>query len=329
MVAEGYQDVSTVANADAGEMATRLNVPLDRVNRIIQQALLNTPTYFQSGFDFAKNFSKLPRLTTGIAHLDAALGGGLVAGSLIELVGPCNVGKTQLAHNLVLRAQMPSSEGGLDSDVIFIDTENTFRPSRLENFAPKLGLDPETVLKRVLYSRTIDSEQQLATATKLLYEPYKMIPASIPMPKLMVIDSLVGCFRPEFSGRGELADRQQKLNKFLRLCYKYATLNNAIIVYTNQVITTPTAYGAIYTPCGGNITGHANTYRLKLSRIGDGEARLVKVADSPDVANLTFRYFMRPDGIEADTDDPLYKVFIQKQPFQSEASQDLEQDSDL
>ena len=33
--------------------------------------------------------------------------------------------------------------------------------------------------------------------------------------RLLIIDSIMACFRVDYCGRGELADRQQKLNQFL------------------------------------------------------------------------------------------------------------------
>ena len=33
--------------------------------------------------------------------------------------------------------------------------------------------------------------------------------------RLLIIDSIMNCFRVDYCGRGELADRQQKLNQFL------------------------------------------------------------------------------------------------------------------
>lgn len=33
--------------------------------------------------------------------------------------------------------------------------------------------------------------------------------------RLLVIDSIMNCFRVDFCGRGELSDRQQKLNVYL------------------------------------------------------------------------------------------------------------------
>ena len=33
--------------------------------------------------------------------------------------------------------------------------------------------------------------------------------------RLLIIDSIMNCFRVDFCGRGELAEREQKLNQFL------------------------------------------------------------------------------------------------------------------
>jgi hypothetical protein len=68
-------------------------------------------------------------------------------------------------------------------------------------------------------------------------------------------------FRSDFSGRGQLADRQQKLNKHMHTLLKLAN-NYSIAVYvTNQVMANPavffgdptTAIGG-YTTCAGYTT---------------------------------------------------------------------------
>jgi meiotic recombination protein DMC1 len=41
--------------------------------------------------------------------------------------------------------------------------------------------------------------------------------------RLLIIDSVIALFRVDFCGRGELADRQQALSKFLHLCNKFVT----------------------------------------------------------------------------------------------------------
>ncbi|RYE85003.1 MAG: hypothetical protein EOO65_01205 [Methanosarcinales archaeon] len=82
------------------------------------------------------------------------------------------------------------------------------RPERVAEIAEKrFGLDPSAVLDNVLIARCLTHEHQhemlAAVAAKIAEddEPYRML----------IVDSVMGLFRVEFSGRGELAERQQKL----------------------------------------------------------------------------------------------------------------------
>ena len=72
------------------------------------------------------------------AHLDAldkALGGGMPTGSISELVGPAGAGKTQMCLTLACACAAPRSCGGLESGVVFIDTEQKFSSQRLAEIA--------------------------------------------------------------------------------------------------------------------------------------------------------------------------------------------------
>jgi meiotic recombination protein DMC1 len=51
-----------------------------------------------------------------------------------------------------------------------------------------------------------------------------------------IIDSIIALFRVDFSGRGELAERQQKLGRMLSKLTKIAEEFNIAIVITNQGI---------------------------------------------------------------------------------------------
>jgi DNA repair protein RadA len=54
-------------------------------------------------------------------------------------------------------ARQPIELGGLDSGVIYIDTEGTFRPERLEQIARDRGLDHSHVLKSVAVCKVYNS----------------------------------------------------------------------------------------------------------------------------------------------------------------------------
>jgi RecA/RadA recombinase len=55
--------------------------------------------------------------------------------------------------------------------------------------------------------------------------------------RLLVIDSIMNCFRVDYSGRGELSERQQKLNQFLSRLSHMAEgskiVRSMVMQYTN------------------------------------------------------------------------------------------------
>eukprot|EP00121_Abeoforma_whisleri_P002426 Awhi_evm1s2175 len=52
--------------------------------------------------------------------------------------------------------------------------------------------------------------------------------------RMLIIDSIMALFRVDFSGRGELADRQQKLARMLSRLIKIAEEFNVAVIITNQ-----------------------------------------------------------------------------------------------
>ena len=104
--------------------------------------------------------------------------------------------------------------------------------------------------------------------------------------RLWVIDSVMALFRVDFSGRGELAERQQRLGQFLARVSRIAEEFNVAVFMTNQMTADP-GNGMSFQadpkkPIGGNILGHASTVRIYL-RKGKGNDRLAKVVDAPDL----------------------------------------------
>lgn len=79
---------------------------------------------------------------------------------------------------------------------------------------------------------------------------------------LLIIDSLMAPFRVDFSGRGQLADRQQHLGKILSKLLKLAQQFNVAVYVTNQVMADPggaMAMGDPKKPIGGHILAHSAT----------------------------------------------------------------------
>ena len=88
----------------------------------------------------------------------------------------------------------------------------------------------------------------------------------------------------DYSGRGELSERQQILGKTLSRMLKIAEQFNVAVFMTNQVMSDPGGNSAFAMdprkPVGGNIMAHASTTRLYF-RKGKGEQRICKIYDSP------------------------------------------------
>jgi DNA repair protein RadA len=115
--------------------------------------------------------------------------------------------------------------------------------------------------------------------------------------RLVVIDSLTAHFRAEYSGRGMLADRQQKLNKYLHNLMKLAEQHNLAVYVTNQVMANPAMmFGDPTTAIGGNIVGHASTYRIYLRR-GKKDSRVAKLIDSPNLPDNETVFMLTEKGL--------------------------------
>jgi len=198
-----------------------------------------------------------------------------------------NSGKTQVAHLMVVRALKENK----DNKAIFIDTENTFRDDRIKDFAKANELDEEDVLNRIYVSRAYNSDHQM-----LLIDEVEKILQSDNTYRILVVDSLTSHFRSEFIGRGTLATRQQKLNKHMHQLLKIADLYNIVVLCSNQVMSSPTAYyGDPTTPVGGHIVGHNSTFRIYM-RPGKEGSIYAKLIDSPNLPQKDCNFWITKDG---------------------------------
>jgi len=238
--------------------------------------------------------SELVRLSTGSRDLDELLGGGIETGAITELFGEFRTGKTQLCHTLCVTAQMPVSDGGGEGRALYIDTEGTFRPERLVSIAERFGMEPNDVLNNVAYARAHNSDHQMA----LLKEASAMMVAA--RYSLVVVDSATALYRTDYSGRGELAARQQHMAQFLRALQRLCDEFCIAAVISNQVVAQVDG-AAMFNPdpkkpIGGNIIAHASQTRLSL-RKGRGENRVCKIYDSPTLPESEAIFSIGEDGI--------------------------------
>ena len=205
---------------------------------------------------------------------------------------PTMMHNTQLGLTLAVNVQLPLEKGGVNGKCVFIDTEGTFRPSRIKQIAEKIGANPEKVLKNIFVARAFNSDHQILLLDKI----GEMIKNGEPI-KLLIVDSLTAHFRAEFSGRGQLADRQQKLNRYIHNLMRLAETHNLAIYFTNQVMANPAQmFGDPTTAIGGHIIGHASTYRLYLRR-GKQGSRVAKMIDSPNLPDNETLFYVTEAGV--------------------------------
>jgi len=292
--AAGIYDLMSLAVMGPSELAEVAGVGAAVARKAIQASRKMLDLGFQDGFEYAKKRADVVNITTGSKNLDSLLGGkGLESKAITEAFGAYGSGKTQLGSTLAVNVQLPKEKGGANGKCVFIDTEGTFRPQRIKQIAEALGANPEKVLKNILVARAFNSDHQVLLIEKIS----EMVKNGEPI-KLLIVDSLTAHFRAEFAGRGQLADRQQRLNRYMHSLMKLAEQYNLAVYVTNQVMSNPAQlFGDPTTAIGGNIVGHASTYRMYLRR-GKKDSRVAKLIDSPNLPDNETVFFLTDAGVK-------------------------------
>ncbi|VWU48591.1 meiotic recombination protein DMC1, putative, partial [Hepatocystis sp. ex Piliocolobus tephrosceles] len=232
----GYCTILSLIQTTKKELCNVKGLSEAKVDKILEVASkIENCSSFITANQLIQKRSKILKLTTGSTIFDQTLGGGIESMCITELFGENRCGKTQVCHTLAVTAQLPKEANGGNGKVCYIDTEGTFRPEKICKIAERFGINGEDVLNNILYARAFTHEhlyQLLAiAAAKMCEEPFA----------LLVVDSIISLFRVDFSGRGELSERQQKLNKTMSTLSKLGEQFNIAIVITNQVMSDPAA----------------------------------------------------------------------------------------
>ena len=289
----GFFTVESIAHATTRRLENVKGISEAKVKKLKDIVKAMVPMEFKTAFDALQDREHMVTLTTGAVELDKLLEGGIETGSITELFGEFRTGKTQLCHTLCVTCQMPVTEGGAEGKAVYIDTEGSFRPKRLEQIAERFGLDPTVALENVAYARAQNSEHQLellkTAAAIMSQDRYSLI----------VVDSATALYRTDYMGRGELSERQMQMGQFLRQLTRLAEEFGVAVVITNQVVANPDGMSFAKDstkPIGGNIIAHASTTRLRL-RKGRGENRICTVFDSPTLPEADAQFAIGPQGI--------------------------------
>jgi DNA repair protein RadA len=293
----GIFSVMDLAVAGVEDLAVDINASKESAASFIMaaQKLLRESDVLDKEFITAdtalKKRRSLLRCSTGSSMLNDLFLGGIETQAVTELYGEFGSGKSQICHTMCITAGQPIESGGLNSGVIYIDTEGTFRPERLEQISSSRSIDPVHALQNVAVCKVYNSAHLELIVKNLgkYIDDYKA--------KLVIVDSIISLHRAEFSGRGTLADRQQRLNSIMHKLLRISEIYNVAIIVTNQVQSTPdTFFGDPTKPAGGNVIGHASTYRVYLRK--SGENRVAKMIDSPYHPYSEVRFTINEKGTD-------------------------------
>lgn len=252
---------------------------------------MDDTSYFQSGLDSDKEDDNIEKISTGTKALDKLFTGGIECGATTEIYGEFGCGKTQFCHTMAVRVQLPKDQGGLNGKCVWIDSEGTFEPKRIRQIASAIDLDGTQCLENIIHAKAYNSADQYIIVKEVehLLEEDKTI-------KLIVIDSAIGLFRQDFSGRGMLSERQKYLDEFLTLTSNMANYHKIAIIWTNQVMINPGVfYGDPVTAVGGTVLAHKSTYRVYFKK--SGAYRMGKMVDSPKHGQIEVMFGLSEAGV--------------------------------
>ncbi|GAB1297571.1 DNA repair protein RAD51 homolog 2 [Apodemus speciosus] len=260
-------------------------------------------------------------LSTTLCALDDALRGGVPCGSLTEITGPPGCGKTQFCIMMSVLATLPTSLGGLEGAVVFIDTESAFTAERLVEIAesrfPQYFNTEEKLLltsSRVHLCQELTCEGLLQRLESLEEE---IISKGV---KLVIVDSIASVVRKEFDPQlqGNIKERNKFLGKGASLLKYLAGEFSIPVILTNQITThlsgalpsqadlvSPaddlslsegTSGSSCLVAALGNTWGHCVNTRLILQYL-DSERRQILIAKSPLAPFTSFVYTIKGEGL--------------------------------
>lgn len=285
LIVRGPNDVAEVTGMSMEksiDLCNKARIKLEEVNMIEKTFVPATELYNKR--------KKIERISTGSKNFDDLLGGGFEVNAITEIYGEFGSGKTQICHTSSVMVQQKRTEGGLEGGVIYIDTENTFRPERIVSISKARNIDYASVLENIVVAKAFNSAHQ----ELIINETGKIIENN--NIKLLVLDSAISHYRAEYLGRGTLSERQQKINRLMHILIRISETYKIAVILTNQIQSVPdTIFGDPFRPAGGNIIAHSSTYRIYLKKAGKN--RIARIVDSPYHPEIEALFSLGEEGV--------------------------------
>lgn len=136
-----------------------------------------------------KNEEHIPYIKFGSKNIDNVLNGGFYPQNSYIIFGANKTGKTQICHHICVQAYYNSIKS------VFLDTENTFRPERVNELSLTRNLKSEDVLKNILVSKILSNN-----ALQLKLNELENIIISHKI-QLLIIDSINNYYRLDIGSK--------------------------------------------------------------------------------------------------------------------------------
>jgi len=127
----GITTVEALAVTPPKEITEKAGIGFNTVLNIVAAARKSLFVDFTTAEELWKKRQTMLKCSTGSKNLDKLLGGGIETQAVTEFIGEFGAGKTQICLMLSVMVQLPSEKGGLNGNVVYIDTEGTFIPERV------------------------------------------------------------------------------------------------------------------------------------------------------------------------------------------------------
>ncbi|CAL8095252.1 unnamed protein product [Orchesella dallaii] len=242
-------------------------------------------------------------IPTFVQPFDKILNGGIKLGVITEIVGDCGTGKTCMCYQLCLNVQIPLVLQGLESQALFIDTENSFVSARMKEMTEAFVHHCNSVLHsghssklsehRVLSRIHVIKCKDLSTFEKVILHLDAYLAKNRKI-KVIAIDSIAFPFYSQGDGFWE---RGKLLYSIGQILHYLADKYGIAVVLTNNVTTRFDQSGNEYfVPFLGDSWNYIPNQRINL-RWGNDRRRVAEIVKSSYAAAASVNFRITPMGI--------------------------------
>jgi len=254
----------------------------------------------QTAEDYRINQNKTQKyFTSGSKEVDNLLEGGFRTGMLTEIVGEYRTGKTQLCLTAAVTAQLPEEEGGMNSSVIYINTDSYINCQHYLRIGKRFGLEEDKLLKNLLI---VQAEHK-----RLFNQAINRLPGYIQTSntRLVIIDSLIAPFENEYTLQ-QFYLQQKDLQKLFGFLKRLAIGFNFAVLFTNQVKENigPSSRFVPHKASGGEAVKHASDMRLFVKKL-KGNSRRMKIEKCSFLPCERADFYLSKYGV---TDDEYFEL---------------------